>query len=178
MEAADAMTKGPKQLLFSTLLLAATMGWAKAGSNPARPIECAVQDLRQKDCLLRLKNLKVRLSAQKILIDNGTWKTLRDLPLVGEGTEWQRVRLMELHRRPLIDLLIWEAPAGPLQFQKLQWFVFEIREAAAELKLKRAVKARSAGDVKVEDQPPKFGLKSITPAPSIEWYQEHDKGVF
>ena len=57
----------------------------------ARPVDvCSDRELRRRDCRLRVEGYSLRLLKDTIAWNDGTWRTVDDMPLKGDDFEWEK----------------------------------------------------------------------------------------
>ncbi len=76
-----------------------------------------------KDCRLRVGSIAVRLLAESVVWNDGTWHTVDPIPLKDDTSDWERVRLDMLSGQPILQLWVWSKSKGELKLQTLHWFV-------------------------------------------------------
>lgn len=110
--------------------------------------QCTARDLERQDCLLKKKPLELQLSSRKVAWSDGVWNKIDNLPFSGEGFVWEKIVLREIKKRAILQMWIWDLPAGEAQVQNLHWIVIEFRNhkmkvIAQEIVRKRHPKPRS-----------------------------------
>ena len=90
----------------------------------ADSVICDRRARETRNCTLKNGPYEFLLNKEKILIFDSFWRSLTDLPLKGEKTNWQWVEFRKLQNDFYLELEIWTEPFGETQVQNLRWFVF------------------------------------------------------
>ena len=168
------------------------------GAKKAKPKgdNCSRKELSLKNCRLNYKNYRLQITKEKILINDGVWRSIESLPLKSDATRWQRISLFPLGKRMLLETLIWDKPQGEGDIQSLNWIVLELHAEKLTQRLKRVIQkrrpvsvesgrkgpqersAKSRGKTYIYDQMMKHGLKWKPGQKKIQWWVEFKKGEF
>lgn len=90
----------------------------------ASPIDkCQPKELKQFDCRLSVDTYNLRLLKDTVAWDDGTWHTVDDMPLKGDGVLWERAEFGFINGWPILQLWLWDAGVGENKVQSLHWFV-------------------------------------------------------
>lgn len=114
---------------ISTLLLVNSWGASpNAKSNAKAKTTCNAKEIQRQDCRLTVDTYNLRLLKDTVAWSDGTWHTVDDLPLKGDGTEWEKIRFEFLNGWPILQLWIWDAGAGENKVQSLNWYVADAEQ--------------------------------------------------
>lgn len=95
-----------------------------AAPPPAKPkTECTAKDLARHDCRLYVDTYNLRLLKDTVAWNDGTWRTVDDMPLKGEGVQWEKANFRFINGWPILQLWIWDAGVGEAKVQSLHWYV-------------------------------------------------------
>ncbi|MGE0527641.1 MAG: hypothetical protein AB7G93_07535 [Bdellovibrionales bacterium] len=142
------------KLLFRTLLAvemtlltflfvsssAATSTRKKAATKDKQV--CTATELKRQDCRLRSGDYEIRLLKETVTWKDGVWPTVENVPLVGPGTQWEKVRFELMKEWPILQLWIWDKGAGEAQVQSLHWFVTALEHRKLDLLAEGVVRKR------------------------------------
>ncbi len=175
-----------KVIFVSTLVLSALALAAHTVQGRSTALSCTSEQLNSRDCLLQWERLRIHIRAQTLLVHDGTWRALADMPLQGPAVEWVSVRFREVNDRPLVEMLLWSEPRGEASIQSLTWVVAELKSASIEFVLSEVVARRrhieqgERGRIlsSLEDQREKFGLKPMDGQGPIHWWVGRRSGKF
>lgn len=184
--------------LFAAILLGLP-GLALADNKPTQSAKrksptktrtldlCSKKDLDLKSCHLKMGSYQVRLSRDKVTVNDGTWKAVHDLPLVEEGVVWEKVGLRKLGSRWIVEIEFWSSPLGDAGIQDLKWFLFELNGSQWEKKVEEVIQKRrrrlqadgSMGSKKLYqmDRKAAYTLR-LGPADKLNWMVGPLKGSF
>lgn len=143
------------ELLFVLLLEFANAKGRPAKAKPLEKIACTAREIQLQDCRLNAGTYKLRLLSETIARDDGTWHGVDDMPLKGEGTAWEKIQFQLFNGRPILQMWIWDKPAGEANVQQLHWYVGDVRNRS-ELQLLASgiVRRRRAKSVEVVEGKP------------------------
>ncbi|MGE4131940.1 MAG: hypothetical protein AB7F86_09895 [Bdellovibrionales bacterium] len=149
-------------------LLILWVGLADAKSSPPKKKEvCTKRELKAQDCRLYVGPYNLRLLNATIAWFDGTWRTVDDMPLKGEGLDWEKVRFEFLNGWPILQLYIWDQGEGEAKVQNLHWFVIDAEKQKVTLLSKGIVRQRrvkrkdftlgeDGGEEKPAEGPPRY----------------------
>jgi hypothetical protein len=147
--------------------------------------QCDSKNLPIKDCLVRMGPYRVQFTKQKILVSDGVWREVHDLPMKGEKTEWVAVTLHKRQGRYLLQQLLWSEPEGGVGLQSLNWYLWELKGAQLHRRTHQVVQKRTStvdksGDKKFHADPPlSFGVRVRKgQVKSLEWFVSEKSGRF
>lgn len=103
---------------------------------------CTPRELKRKDCKLTAKKLKVGLFQDKWRFDDGKWLANQNLPVVGDGVQWQKVTLRQLGTRYVVEMWVWSEPQGETKVQDLNWIVMEVGNFSKAVGVQQVVQRR------------------------------------
>lgn len=98
--------------IFSTAV------WAK----PSKLV-CKRKELARQDCRLVYKGHELRLLSASIAWHDGVWHTVDEMPMKGDGVQWEKVKLEIFKDWPVLQLWLWGPGAGETKVQSLHWYV-------------------------------------------------------
>ena len=104
--------------------------------------KCAKTELNLKDCALNWYGYKIHFFGEKIIINDGVWRSIRKTPLFGDKTEWQKIRLRNIRKQKFIEMYIWSEPEGEAKVQSLHWFLLRLNGAKFTSVVERVVQKR------------------------------------
>lgn len=84
---------------------------------------CTSRELSRQDCRLAQDTYDLRLLKDTVAWNDGTWHTVDDLPLKGEGIQWEKATFNFINGWPILQLWIWDAGVGENKVQSLHWYV-------------------------------------------------------
>lgn len=84
---------------------------------------CPARDLARRDCRLKVANYNIRLLPETIAWNDGTWRTVDDMPLKGDGLTWEKATFEFINGWPILQLWIWDSGTGETSVQSLRWYV-------------------------------------------------------
>ncbi|MCB0356483.1 MAG: hypothetical protein KDD40_05720, partial [Bdellovibrionales bacterium] len=99
--------------------------------------------LNLKNCLLSIFGYRLHFLDDKILVHNGVWREIEDLPLVGEQIQWHDIRLKKLNQHVYVEFLMWSAPQGEAKVQNLIWYVYQLNESQMHKVSEQVVQRRN-----------------------------------
>jgi hypothetical protein len=137
---------------------------------------CSKKELALKNCTIILKPYKISFWKEKFSISNGIGRSLVDLPLIQEKTEWDTIRFSTLGSARFVEFVAWQEP-NATDIQTKMWYVYEVHDEQATLKLEKSLYKRLlVQDAKAKnDRPKKFGLKLVKK--EVHWFIDREKGV-
>ncbi len=161
-------------------------GSTVGGGEIGQALACSTSELKAKECLLQQGPLRLQFRAETIVISDGTWRGLVDMPIRGEQVEWVALRYREMAGRQLVEILLWGEPSGEASLQSLTWIVGELKSADIDFVLSEVVSKRRFVEpgVKVRqlaslsDQREPFGLKTVDGQGQIHWWAGRRSGRF
>lgn len=112
---------------------------------------CSRKDIVRQDCALQVGRDRLRLLAETLVWSNGTWHTVDQMPLKGDGTQWEKMQFQSFNGWPLLQVWIWGKGSGETQVQSLHWYVVDWIERKAHVRgegvvRKRRMKQKAAVD--------------------------------
>lgn len=111
---------------------------------------CSEKDLKRWDCRLQLGKAVVHVTKQKILLSDGVWRAVDDIPM-DKIQEWDQVRLQKLGSRLFLILSFWDEGQGETKIQSRIWWVVEISGVTTSVKVKQLAQRRTAVSEKKAD---------------------------
>lgn len=124
------------------LLIFGYPAFAKKGAKPYAKSVCTARELRGQDCRVYSGTYHIRLLAETIARDDGTWHTVDPMPLKGEGVEWEKVTFTIEQGQPILQLWLWDKGVGEAQVQALRWHVADARQGALKILAEGVVRRR------------------------------------
>ncbi len=130
---------------------------------------CGAKEIERKDCVLSAGSYKLRLLAETVALNDGTWRSVDPMPLHGEGTIWHKVRFELMNGWPVLQLWIWDKPIGEAQVQSLRWFVASAENRKLSILASGVVRKRRQKESQVDkaefiyDGWESYGLKVLGP---------------
>lgn len=112
------------ELLFTLLLDYAHA--KKTAPKPAGKVVCSAREIQRQDCRLTLGSYKLQLLPETVSRFDGTWHGVGEIPLKGEGTSWEKMQFELFQGWPILQMWIWDKPAGETEVQQLHWFVADV----------------------------------------------------
>ena len=168
-------------LLKSTLGALATVAVTFGGTAlSAERRQCGHRELKDKSCLIKSWTYTIKLTKDKIILNNKVWRSLETFPFIGELTSWDSVFVAQVGVRKFLSLKIWDAPEGEADIQALYWILYELKNGKIYLKVQHELqKRRWAGDkpVKLMDRRWRTQLKQGK-AGAVIWSVGNQKGEF
>lgn len=165
--------------------------WSCAASSSK--LTCGKEELRRQDCRLTMDTYNLRLLKDTVAWSDGTWHTVDDLPLKGEGLSWEKARFEFLNGWPILQIWIWDAGSGENKVQSLHWYVADAEKrkftvlAEGIVRKRRPHKVASVGDGLSKtpaSPPPSFTYDRTVPHAlrglkngSLEWTLDRDKKI-
>lgn len=127
-------------LFIVKLWLIANVGVSAESKN------CSAKNLKRWDCRLKLSGMVVHVTKERILLSDGVWRAVDNIPMV-KIIEWQQVRLEKLGGRLFLILGFWDEGAGEAKVQVRHWIVSEVTTAdgvvKTEVKVRQVVQRRT-----------------------------------
>jgi hypothetical protein len=169
--------------VISTLLL------INAWAAPAKP-SCSAKEIKRQDCRLYFDTYNLRLLKDTVAWNDGTWHTVDDIPLRGEGVEWEKARFEFLNGWPILQLWIWDAGAGENEVQSLHWYVADAEKrkftivATGVVRRRRPHKPKTVEGEVAAKAPAKFTYDKMEPHAlkplkdgTLEWSLNREKKI-
>ena len=114
--------------------------------SAARPHDphtfCTKRELARRDCNLKLRPFEVQLSKMKVTWSDGTWTSIADAPLPGDGNQWEKASLGKIGKRWILQMWIWDVGKGEAKVQSLHWVVAEMDEHISHIRVNEIVRKR------------------------------------
>lgn len=145
--------------------------WAALGA-PRQA--CPAAKLKLQNCDLRLGPYQIRVWKDKFSVRDKFRRSLSDLPF--KDAEWVEVSVQELGNRTFLEFVVWNPPAGEGEVQSKNWYVYELTNERAALKLVQLVQRRKKVDENryKYDRLEKFGLRLENK--KVVWQAAKEKG--
>lgn len=149
--------------------------------------KCQSKELKQLDCRLTVDTYNLRLLKDTVAWDDGTWHTVDDMPLKGEGVTWERAEFNFINGWPILQLWIWDSGVGENKVQSLHWFVADAEKRHFTIIAQGVVRKRRPHKLPaVDGEPVRFSDKytydkmephALKPLKSggLEWTLKNDK---
>lgn len=97
-------------------------------STYATSYQCSKRALKNKDCTLKLGKYSFHFWKDKLFINDKVFRSLYDLPVAAEGTEWVKVKVSPKGKHQLlIDFLAWEKPQEKTRVQNLIFVLYRVK---------------------------------------------------
>lgn len=110
---------------------------------------CSLKDLKRWDCRLKVSSVVVHVTKDKILLSDGTWRGVDDLPMQ-KIQEWDAVRLEKLGNRLFLVLSFWSESEGETKMQSRRWIISEVKSEGSvvktTMKVAQVVQRRTPAD--------------------------------
>ena len=146
---------------------------------PAR-MRCLGVALGEKECELKIKPMRVHVSAQKITWNDERWTSLTDFPVpVKKQMEWQSLSLLKLEGRWLMEISVWENSDHAVSVQHLHWIVTEITGQKMKVWTDQIIQRRRPFADGKRDQRGtvlRHGLRKAAGSKHWEWFAGKQKG--
>ena len=143
-------------------------------------LKCNSEELKQRNCLLKVDKAHYQFLKDNLSIDDGVWKGVVTVPLEMEGTEWESLRLIDTAGRRFYELKIWTPPEEGVKLQSLHWLIVELKGTESTQMLDEVIqKRRPVGEKDqgwLKDTLEKHGLKTV--GKKVHWFAGHKKGEF
>jgi len=149
--------------------------------------KCADKELKRLDCRLTVDTYNLRLLKDTVAWDDGTWHTVDDMPLKGDGVTWERAEFAFINGWPILQLWLWDAGVGENKVQSLHWYVADAEKRHFTILASGVVRKRRPHRAPaVDGEAPKFldkytydkmephALKPLKNG-SLEWTLKADK---
>lgn len=107
-----------------------------------RETACSKEQLRQKNCLLKVGKAQYQFLRENLSINDGVWKEVVPVPLEEAGTEWQSLRVLDRGGRRFFELKIWTPQEPSVHLQSLHWAVVELIGTKTKLRLNQVIQKR------------------------------------
>ena len=108
-----------------------------------------MKDLKRTDCRLKMSGVVVHVTKDKMLLSDGTWRGVDDLPMQ-KIQEWDMVRLEKLGNRLFLVLSFWSEPEGEAKVQSRHWIISEVKSEGSvvktTVKVKQVLQRRTPAD--------------------------------
>lgn len=129
---------------------------------------CSAREIQRQDCRLTLGSYKLQLLPDTVSRFDGTWHGVGDMPLKGVGTSWEKMQFDLFRGWPVLQMWVWDKPAGEADVQQLHWFVADVsNKNEMQLLATGVVRRRRAKKVEVaEGKPapkPSYSLDAMEP---------------
>ncbi len=134
-----------------------------ADAAPKTKSVCGDRELARKDCRLVLRPYEIRMTQDTITWFDGTWRTVDDLPLKGEGVEWQKARFEILNGAPILQLWLWDPGQGETKVQSLHWYVTTARDRKLRILAEGVVRKRRQKVVNEDSDKHQFIYDAMEP---------------
>jgi hypothetical protein len=143
------------ELLFALLIEFANAKGHLAKAKLSEKTACTAREIQLQDCRLSSGTYKLRLLADTIARDDGTWHGVDSMPLKGEGTSWEKIHFKLFNGWPILQMWIWDKPAGEANVQQLHWYVGDVRnQTELQVLATGVVRRRRAKNVEVVEGKP------------------------
>ncbi len=126
-------------------------------TSVAEKLSCTAKELSRLDCRITAGNYNIRLLPKTIAWNDGTWHSINEMPLKGEGLAWEKVQFQIFSNWPVLQLWIWDKSATETQVESLHWFVLAPNE--------RKIKALGEGVVRRRRLEPADPEPPVPPTP-------------
>ncbi len=126
--------------------------------------DCGARELARQDCRLMADTYNLRLLKDTVAWNDGTWRTVDDMPLRGEGVQWERASFNFINGWPILQLWIWDAGVGEAKVQSLHWYVADAAKRQFTILASGVVRKRRVKPLPVEEPAPDSGGKPKPPA--------------
>ena len=105
----------------------------KVNKTNSQEIKCNAFELKHKNCLLKLKEIQFAVTKDKINYFDGVDRQLIDFPAITGSVEWVLVSLNVFDSsQTLLQVKLWqdstEVEKEPIGLQKLNWYVFNVKQ--------------------------------------------------
>ena len=138
-------------------------------------LACAPKELKRQDCRLTTDTYNIRMLKDTVAWDDGTWHTVDDMPLKGEGVEWEKARFEFINHWPILQLWVWDAGVGENKVQSLHWYVADAEKRTFTVLAEGVVRRRRVADGKtIYDAMEPHVLKPLKNG-SLEWSLRNEK---
>jgi hypothetical protein len=111
-----------------------------------------------KNCTLKMGDLKVGLSSEKIRFTLGAWTSIADFPAKEKVTEWESAEIVNHLNRRMISLKVWQKIEDEVSLEELHWFVFEPIKTQLHQHLDLRIGKRKLKPPLIQDVPQKTKL--------------------
>ena len=138
-------------------------------------LACGPKELKRLDCRLTVDTYNLRLSKDTVAWSDGTWHTVDDMPLKGEGVEWEKARFEFINHWPILQMWLWDAGVGENKVQSLHWYVADAEKRKLTIMAAGIVRKRRVVDGKpIYDAMEPHALKALKNG-SLEWTLKNEK---
>lgn len=140
---------------------------------------CTAKELARQDCRLTFDTYNLRLLKKTVAWSDGTWHSVDDLPLTGEGVVWEKAQFEFINGWPILQLWIWDAGQGESQVQSLHWYVADAEKQKFTLLAEGVVRKRRLSEEKklIFDAMEPHALKPLKTG-ALEWTLRKEKKLF
>lgn len=142
-------------------------------------LSCNAKELSRLDCRLTVDTYNLRLLNDTVAWNDGTWHTVDDMPLKGEGVTWEKARFEFINGWPILQLWIWDAGTGENKVQSLHWIVADAEKRHFTVIARGIVRKRHPAENGkfLTDAMEPHNLKPLKDG-SLEWTLKTDKKIF
>ncbi len=134
---------------------------------------CSVKELARQDCRLTVGAYNLRLLKDTVAWDDGTWKTVDDMPLKDEGVQWEKATFNFINGWPILQLWIWDSGVGEAKVQSLNWYVADAEKRHFTVLARGVVRKRRLNPLVMDAMEP-HQLKP-TKDGGLEWTLKNEK---
>lgn len=139
---------------------------------------CKKKEKELKNCFLKFDNYKIQINKNHILLSDGVWRSIHDLPIQGKDTNWESLRIKKIGSHVFLEIKIWGKAQSILEIQSLNWFLLEINKKKLNKKISEIIQKRK---LREEGKPlidpiEKYGLKLMRNG-KIKWWAGSQKGI-
>lgn len=124
-----------RQLL---LILALSLPSAHAAEKSV----CTEKELARQDCRLTVGSYNIRVLPKTLAWNDGTWRSVDNMPLKGEAVMWEKIRFEMMNGWPILQLWLWEKGVGESEVQSLHWVVASAEKRKFSLLAEGVVRKR------------------------------------
>lgn len=147
------------------------MSQTKKTTLPKGKTACSARELKRQDCRLTVGSYNLRLLKSTVAWDDGTWKTVDDMPLKDEEAQWEKATFNFINGWPILQLWIWDAGVGEAKVQSLHWYVADAEKRHFTILATGVVRKRRG---KLMDPMEPHQLKA-TKDGGLEWTLKNEK---
>src|ERR1035437_9035078 len=105
-------------------------------------LTCTLKELERQDCRLASANYIVRILPKTIVLNDGTWHAVDEMPLKGEAVAWEKIQFQFLSGWPILQLWLWEKGLGESEVESLHWYVADAEKRKFTLLAEGIVRKR------------------------------------
>ena len=142
--------------------------------------QCSSRELTEKSCLLKAWDYTIKLTKEKIILNNKVWRSLEKIPFTGDRTTWDSVLVTSLGSRRFLSIKVWDKPVGEADIQSLYWVLYELENGKVLLKVQQELQKRrwsGEGRSKLRDRRWRTALKKGRNG-QVLWIVGNQKGEF